>query len=78
MPPRLYRQAEYDVCIYKIKCLKFKHMIKSLRYIIPDIVGHEVGLANLKAEVYQPTLFGGDNSSCIYMMLVYHVNRAGL
>ena len=40
----------------KSKYLKFKHMIKSLRYIIPAIVGHEVGLANLEAEVYEPKL----------------------
>ena len=62
----------------KSKYVKFKHMSKSLRYIIPAIVGHEVGLANLKAEVYKPTLFGGDNNSCIYIMPAYHVNRAGL
>ena len=40
----------------KSKYLKIKHMIKSLGYIIPAIVGHEVGLANLEAEVYKPTL----------------------
>ena len=40
----------------KSKYLNFKHMIKSLRYIIPAIVGHEVGLANFEAEVYKPTL----------------------
>ena len=27
-----------------------------LRYIIPAVIEHEVGLANLEAEVYKPTL----------------------
>ena len=40
----------------KSKYLKCKHMIKSLRYIIPAIVGREVGVANLEAEFYKPTL----------------------
>ena len=40
----------------KSKHPKFKYMIKFLRYIIPAIVGREVGLANLEAEVYKPTL----------------------
>ena len=45
------------ISIYmKSNILNFKHMIKSLRYIITAIVGHEVGLANLEAEVYKPTL----------------------
>ena len=57
MPPRLYRQAEYDVCIHEIKTSEiFKLYGQILRYIIPAIVGHEVGLANLEAEVYKPTL----------------------
>ena len=30
----------------------FKYTIKILRYIIPAIVGREVGLANLEAEFY--------------------------
>ena len=54
-------------------------MIKSLGYIIPAIVGHEVGLANLEAEVYKPTLLEEITAPVyIYMTLVYHVNRAGL
>ena len=61
----------------KSKYLKFKHMIKSLGYIIPAIVGHEVGLANLEAEVYKPTLLE-EIAAPIYIMPVYHVNRAGL
>ena len=40
----------------KSEYLKFKHMIKSLGYIVPAIVGHEVGLANLEVEGYKPTL----------------------
>ena len=35
----------------KSKYLKCKHMIKYLRYMIPAIIGHEVGLANLETEV---------------------------
>ena len=34
----------------------FKYMTKILRYIIPAIVEREVGLANLEAEFYKPTL----------------------
>ena len=61
----------------KSKYLKFKHMIKSLRYIIPAIVGHELGLANLEAEVYKPTLLE-EIAAPVYIMPVSHVNRAGL
>ena len=35
--------------------MKSKHP-KFLRYIIPAIVEREVGLANLEAEFYKPTL----------------------
>ena len=56
VPPRLYRQAEYDVCIHEIKTSEiFKYMTKFLRYIIPAIVEREVGLANLEVEFYKPT-----------------------
>ena len=61
----------------KSKYLNFKHMIKSLGYIIRAIIGHEVGLANLKAEVYKLTLLE-EIAAPIYIMPVYHVNRAGL
>ena len=54
----------------KSKYLKFKHMIKSLRYIIPAIVGHEVGLANLEAEVYKPTLLE-EIAAPVYIMPGY-------
>ena len=40
----------------KSKYLKIKYMTKFLRYIIPAIVEREVGLANLEAEFYKPTL----------------------
>ena len=57
VPPRLYRQAEYDVCIHEIKTSEIlKYMTKILRYIIPAIVERGVGLANLEAEFYKPTL----------------------
>ena len=57
MPLRLYRQAEYDVCIHEIKTFEIlKYLTKILRYIIPAIVEREVGLANLEAEFYKPTL----------------------
>ena len=61
----------------KSKYLIFKHMIKSLGYIIPAIIGHEVGLANLEAEVYKPTLLE-EIAAPVYIMPVSHVNRAGL
>ena len=78
VPPRLYRQAEYDVCIHEIKTSEiFKYMTKILRYIIPAIVGREVGLANLEAEFCNPTLLE-EITAPIYMTLVYHVNHAGL
>ena len=48
-----------------------------MRYKIPAIVGHEVGLANLEAEVYKPTL-SEETAAPVYIMPVYHVNRAGL
>ena len=57
MPSRLYRQAEYDVCIHEIRTSEiFKYMTKFVRYIIPAIVEREVGSANLEAEFYKPTL----------------------
>ena len=57
MPLRLYRQAEYDVCIYEVKTSKkIKYITKFLRYIISAIVEREVGFANLEAELYKPTL----------------------
>ena len=57
----------------------FKYMIKFLRYIIPAIVECEVGLANLEVEFCKLTLLEEITSPVyIYMMLVYHVNRAGL
>ena len=57
VPPRLYRQAEYDDCIHEIKTSDFfKYMNKFLRYIIPAIIEREVGSANLEAEFYKPTL----------------------
>ena len=34
----------------------FKYMTKKIRYIIPAIIEHEVGLANLEAEFCKPTL----------------------
>ena len=34
----------------------FKYMTKFLRYIIPVVIEREVGLANLEAEFYKPTL----------------------
>ena len=34
----------------------FKYMIKFLRYVIPAVIEREVGLANLEAEFYKPTL----------------------
>ena len=34
----------------------FKYMTNFLRYIIPATVEREVGLANLEAEFYKPTL----------------------
>ena len=61
----------------KSKYLKCKHMIKSLRYMIPAIVGHEVGLANLETEVYEP-IPSKEKTAPMYTMLVYHVNHAGL
>ena len=58
MPPWLYRQAEYDVCIYKIKTSKTKFEVydQILRYIIPATIECEVGLATLEAEFCKPTL----------------------
>ena len=60
MPPQLYRQAEYDVCTYKVKTSKTKNLSiydqENLRYIIPATVECEVGLANLEAEFCKPTL----------------------
>ena len=53
----MYRQAEYDVYIHEIKASEiFKYMTNFLRYIIPATVEREVGLANLEAEFYKPTL----------------------
>ena len=49
MPPRLYRQAKYDVCIHEIKT-------SEITAVVPAIVGREVGLDNLEAEFYKPTL----------------------
>ena len=48
-----------------------------MRCIIPAIVGREVGLANLEVEFYKPTLLE-EIAAPVYMMPVYHVNRAGL
>ena len=80
MPPRLYSQAKYDVCIYEVKTSNFfKYITNFLRYIIPAIIEHEVGLANLEAEFYKPTLLEELTAPVyIYMTLVYHVNRVGL
>ena len=53
----MYRQTEYDVCIYEVKTSKkIKYITKFLRYIIPAIVEREVGVANLEAEFCKPTL----------------------
>ena len=60
-------QVEYNVCIYEVKTFNFfKYITKFLRYIIPAIVEREVGLANLEAEFYKPTLLE-DISAPIYI-----------
>ena len=61
----------------KSKYLKFKHMIKSLRYMIPAIIGNEVGLANLETEVYKPIL-SKEKTALVHIMTVYHENRVAL
>ena len=56
----------------------FKYMIKFLRYIIPAIIEHEVGLANLEAEFCKPTLLEEITTPVYVCDTGYHVNRAGL
>ena len=50
-----------------------------LRYIIPAVIEHDVGLANLEAEFCKPILLEEITAPVyIYMTLIYHVNRAEL
>ena len=56
----------------------FKYMIKILRYIIPAIIEHEVGLANLEAEFCKPTLLEEITTPVYVYDTGYHVNRAEL
>ena len=53
-------------------------MSKFLRYIIPAIVEHEVGLANLEAEFCKPTLLEEITTPVYVYDAGYHVNRAEL